>query len=39
VIEDDESMPFIDGEEIADFFTNDMNLTFDHLGDQMPEGR
>lgn len=39
VIEDDESMPFISGEEIADFFTNDMNLTFDHLGDQMPEGR
>ena len=32
-------MPFISGEEIADFFTNDMNVTFDHLGDMMPYGR
>jgi len=39
VIEDDTSMPFIHGEEIEDFFTNDMNPTFDHKGDIMPEGR
>lgn len=32
-------MPFIFGPQIADFFTNDMNPSFDHLGDQMPIGR
>jgi len=32
-------MPFIGGRDAAGLFTQDMNLTFDHMGDQMPEGR
>jgi len=39
VTEDDTSMPFIPFEDLADIFDEDMNLSFDHMLDTMPEGR
>ena len=36
---DQSSSRFFDGTELTSLFTQDMNLSFDHLGDTMPTGR
>ena len=39
ILEDDTPMPFITGEDIEQMFFDDMNESFDHFHDVMPEGR
>ena len=36
---DDKSQDWIDGVAALPVFNQDTNLTFDHIGDSMPEGR